>query len=259
MGRKFAGFLLVMIAAGTLPAIAQTAVCIPQFLNGTSQGYTWRTMLILQNREQTQAQVQLRFHDKNGAPLHQFMMRRRGQQGQWGQVGPDGEFSPDPIRARAAVCYCSSGEGNLQAGSVRVRSQSRIHVHARLQLMDSGGQVISESSVVPGPAFRRGWFFADRTEGMDSGLALVNPAADRTTFCTAEVFADNGTVLLGTAPITLGPHSQTARYLFELFPQILAGDVSLIRISCTDPVCALSLYLRGLDFYQIPVVIEDPE
>lgn len=251
-------FPILMIVVSAPPALAQTEICVPQFLNGASGGFTWRTMLVFENREQTQAQVQLRLFNNNGTPLQQLMMMRRGKPGQGGPVGPNGQFSPEPLRARTAAGYCSTGEGGFQAGSVMVQSQSRIQVHARLQLHDPAGNVVSETAITPGPAFRKGWFFADRTEGVQCGLALVNPAEDRTTVCTAEILADDGVTLLGSTPITLGPHSQTAQYLFELFPQILTGDVSLIRITCTDPVCALSLYLRGLEFFQIPVVIEDP-
>jgi hypothetical protein len=249
------GFAALWLQGATV--LAQTQVCVPQFLDGNSGPFQWRTTLVLQNQDQAQAQVQLNFYDNNGTPMRQFEMRRRGGPGSQAQVGPGGQFDPEPIRAGFAVGYQSGGQGALQAGYVSIQSQNRIQVQSRLQLFDSVGNLISEAIVVPGEQFSRSGFYADQAGGAGIGLALTNPSANQTAICTLEIIGADGIAVLGTTQIALGPHSQTARFLFELFPSILTDDVGFVRITCSEPVCALALQLRGLAMAQIPVVIED--
>ena len=239
------------------PALAQTTVCVPQFLNGSLGAYQWRTTLILQNQEQIQAQIQLHFRDSNGAPIQQLRMTRAYGQGPQYGVGLNGEWSPDPIRARSMIALRSTGEGGLQAGYVMVQSQQRIQVQARLQVFDANGTLVSETGAIPGPQFRQGTFYAGRSQGALIGLALINPSTDRTVACTVEVVSEEGEVL-GTTIVALGAHAQIASYLFELFPQLLTDEGTFVRITCVDPVCALVLHLNGLEMFQIPVVVVDP-
>ncbi len=236
-------------------ALAQTQVCVPQFLDGSAGPFQWRTTLILQNQDQTQAQVRLNFYDNNGTPI-QLEMRRRGGSGSPAHAGPGGQFDPEPIRARAAVGYQSGGGGAMQAGYAMIQSQNRIQVQSRLQLLDGVGNIVSEAIVVPGQQFRRAAFYADQADGAGIGLALTNASTNQTAICTLEVIGSDGVTVLGTTQINLGPHSQTARFLFELFPD-LTDEVGFVRITCSEPVCALALHLRGLVMAQIPIVIED--
>ena len=60
--------IFVILAIGTT-AFAQTDLCIPQFLDGVAGPFQWRTMVVLQNQDQNQAQVQMQFYNNNGAPL----------------------------------------------------------------------------------------------------------------------------------------------------------------------------------------------
>ena len=236
-------------------AFGQTDICIPQFVDGIVGPLQYRTMVVLQNQEQNQAQVQLQFYDNNGAPMQQFMMHRRGMHG--GQSpASNGQFTPDPIGPGGAMGYRSGGEGGFQVGFVQIQSQSRIQAHTRAQLFDLSGNLLSETNIIPGPQFHNGSFYADRADGAGIGLALTNISGNQTTICTLEIFADDGT-LLDTTQITLGPHSQIAQFLFQIFPDILTDDVGYVRISCDNPICALALHLRGFGMTQIPVVVED--
>ena len=257
IGRNFHLMSLVVLALAA-PSFAQTTVCVPQFVDGTSGSIRWQTTLILMNQEQTQAQVQLQFRDNDGVPLHQLRMTRAHGQGPGQGVDSNGQFSPEPIRARSMVALQSSGEGGLQSGYVMVQSQQRIQVQTRLQMMDQSGNLLAEVGVTPGPQFRNGSFYAGTSEGALIGMALANPSADVPVTCSVEVVAEDGTVL-GTTDVTLGPHSQIARFLFELFPQLLTDEGIFVRITCPDPVCALVLNLHGFEMFQIPVFVVDPE
>jgi hypothetical protein len=237
-------------------AVAQTQVCVPQFVDGIMGPFQWRTTLVLQNQDQMQSQVQLNFYDTNGAPFQGLAIMRRGGSGSHLQVGPAGQLDPEPIQAHSAAGYQSGGQGAMQAGYVMIQSQNRIHVQSRLQLMDSAGNVVSEAIVVPGAQFRQAGFYADRGDGTGIGLALTNPSASETAICTLEVIGFDESIL-GTTQIPLGPHSQTARFLSELFPGVLMDDVGFVRINCSEPVCALAIHMYGFLMSQIPIVIED--
>jgi len=143
-------------------------------------------------------------------------------------------------------------------GSVMVQSQSRIQVQARLQIMDQNGYLLAETNIGPGPQFRIGHFYAEKPEDAAIGLALNNPSADKTVTCTIEVVAEDATVL-GITTVTLGPHSQIARFLFELFSQLLTDEgIYKVYVTCPDMVCALALYFHGFEMFEIPVFVVDP-
>ncbi len=254
MKRKifFAGGFFLLAAAGS--AFGQTDICIPQFLDGFSGPHQWRTMLIVQNQEQTQAQARFQFYDNDGQVMNQLRLGRRAQNEHHVNTGPGGQFDTDPIRTRAAIAYRSAGDGALKAGFCKVQSQQRLQVHARLEVRNQAGDLLSETSVIPGPAFRLGGFHADRLEGAAIGLALVNPQPITSATCEIQIFDEDGN-LLGSAPKFLGPYSQTAQYLKQTFPQILTDGIGYVVISCDSPVCALALQLRGLSMLQIPVVV----
>jgi hypothetical protein len=254
-GRKlYLMSLAVLVLAAS--AYAQTTACIPQFVNGQSDAIQWRTTLILMNQEQTEAQVQLQFYDNNGLPIRQLQMTRAHGPAQG--TGANGQFSPEPIRARSMVALQSSGQGGLQAGYVTVQSQQRIQVQTRLQLTDQTGNLLAEVGVTPGPQFRMGSFYAGTSKGALIGMSLANPSLDQTVTVNVEVVAEDGTVL-GTTDVTLGPHSQIAQFLFELFPQLLTDEGVFVRITSPDPICALVLNLHGFEMFQIPVFVIDPE
>jgi hypothetical protein len=64
---------------------------------------------------------------------------------------------------------------------------------------------------------------------------------------------------LGALGCRAGSHAQIARFLFELFPQLLNDEGIFVRITCPDPVCALVLNLHGFEMFQIPVFLVGPE
>ena len=117
---------------------------------------------------------------------------------------------------------------------------------------------MAEVGITPGPQFRMGSFYAGTSEGALIGMSLTNPSLDQTVTVSVEVVSEDGTVL-GTTDVTLGPHSQIAKFLFELFPQLLTDEGVFVRITSPDPICALVLNLHGFEMFQIPVFVVDPQ
>jgi len=183
-------------------------------------------------------------------------LRERMGQGPNAEGGPGGQFDTRPMGGGATRSYRSTGEGQFQAGYCLIESDVPIQVHARLQLYESNGNLIGESGIIPGRQFRAGGFFADRTEGREIGIAFMNSNEQAGASCTLEVYEEDGTEPLGTYDLELGPHSQIARYLKELFPDVLADGSGFVKISCDNPVCALVLHLHGFQMLQIPVFVE---
>jgi len=248
------GFVWLFVMGAS--AFAQTQVCIPQFLDGVAGPFQWRTTIVVQNQDQNQAQVHLQFYNSNGTPMQQFRMSQRGGQGPFYDVGANGQCDLAPVGARAAVGYQSGGQGSLQAGFVMLQTQNRIQAHAMLQLLDGSGRVISETIINPTAQFRTGSFYADRGDGAAIGLALANLSATQAATCTLDLVSQEG-VVLGTTQLALAANSHTARFLFELFPNIPNDGVGFVRINSDIPICALALRLRDLAMTQIPVVIEN--
>lgn len=247
-----------MTFSAFLLAQEQERVCVPQFLDGTAGAYRWQTTLMIHNQEQIQTQARLRFYDNEGQPMEGLQLREQMGHGGHAQGGPGGQFETRPLGAGAARSYRSGGEGQYQAGYCLIESDDPLQVHARLQLYGEGGKLIGESGIIPAPQFRFGGFFADRTEGREVGFALMNSDQEATT-CTFEVYAEDGTEPLGTYDLELGPHSQIARYLKELFPDVLADGSGFVKITCDSPVCALVLHLHGFQMLQIPIFINGTE
>ena len=253
-------FVSVLILPGLLTigqAQSEEQVCLPQFVDGTFGPFSWRTTVVLQNQQQTQAQVRLHFYDNNGQPMNGLMLRERLGKGQQGMVGPNGQFDARLLSGQAMRSYRSEGGGPFQAGYCIVESANRVRAHAMIQLFDAQGSLVSETGIIPGAQFRFGSFFADQTEDKGVGLALANSSQTQTAACTIQLFEEETEDLLGETDVQLGPGSQTAQFLFELFPGLLTGEVGFVRISCDKPVCALALQLRGLEMLQIPVFVED--
>lgn len=251
--------ILVLMFSASLVGQDQERICIPQFVDGAAGPFRWHTTLMIHNQEATQTQARLRFFDNQGQPMEGLKLRERMGQGPQAQGGPGGQFETRPLGQGATRSYRSSGEGQFQAGYCLIDSDVPLQVHARLQLYGWDGMLIGESGIIPGPQFRSGGFFADRTEGREVGFALMNSAQQQGALCTLEVWEEDGTEPLGTYELELGPHSQIARYLKELFPDVLADDSGFVKIACDSPVCALALHLHGFQMLQIPVFVDENE
>lgn len=253
--RSFAAVFLWSLWTAA-PALAQNEICIPQFVDGVVGPFRWQTTLVLHNQDRTPAQMQLHFYNNNGQPMAGMTMRGNGGRGPHNQLGPGGQFGPNPVNPGAMVGYRSNGQGPVQAGSVLIQSPNRIQAHAMLHLMDASGNTVSEAGVTPQPPFRAGSFYMDHSGGADVGGSFSNPSPAQPVNCTLEIFGEDGITPLGTAQLSMGPRTQTARLMREIFPGILTDGIGFIRVTCDNPICPLALHLRGFAMTQIPIIVE---
>lgn len=249
------GVLFSFLLLLALPAAAQTDICIPQFVDGMSDGLLWRTTLIVRNQEQTQSQLQIHIRQADGDGMQLRMRQRRGEQAQQHNI-EDGSFSPDAIRERATVAYRSEGDGPLQTGYALVQSQTRIQARAQLQLHDGNGHLLSEVSLVPAAQFQSGTLHVDHTENGQVGLAFVNASDTTTATVTLELFSPDG-VSLGTTTFDLGPRAHIARFVSEWLSGLLTDDVGYLAISSSSPVCGVGVIFREMTMTQAQLFVDE--
>lgn len=250
------GCTILLLQSLFLLGQSQDEICVPQFVNGSLGPFRWETTVMIQNQEQAQAQIQLRFFQNDGQALNNFQFRTRMGFGKQFQVGSNGLLTPDPVRERSMMSLRSAGQGPLQIGFCLIQSQGRIQAQARLHVYDSSGTLLHEAALSNPGRFLQGSFFADLTDGRQMGVVVTNPSAETTANCRLEIFAEDGVEALGSVDLQMGPHSQSSKYLFEYFPDLLTGDVGFVRITCDNPVCALALQLKGLSMLQVPIFVE---
>jgi hypothetical protein len=244
--------IALFIAVPSL-ALAQTSppVCIPQFVDGASGQVRWQTTLMIHNQDMTQAQIQLHFYRSDGQPL-QMMVNERERQRRRIETGPDGQATTN-LGAHTAVSLRSMGQGPLQTGSCLIDSAARIEVHSMIHFYDAQGNLLQETAVISQPQFRAADVPIDQTDSAAVGIAVANPA-DQSVVATFEFIAEDGTTVLGSFQVTLGPHAQIARFVREMFPGF-PDDIGSVRITTSSPVCGMVLRLTGLDLMQVPVFI----
>jgi hypothetical protein len=233
------------------PAQTSSSICIPQFVDGTAGPVRWQTTLIIQNQETTQAQIRLHFYRSDGQPS-QTTLNERERLRRRIQAGADGAAATD-LGPGAAGSFRSGGQGPLQTGSCLVDSPARIQAHSMIHLYDGQGNLLQETGIVSQPQFRIANVFVDQADNAAVGLAVANPS-DQSISATFEFIAEDGTTVLGSFEVTLGPHAQIARFVREMFPNFPEG-IGFIRITTSSPVCGMALRLRGLDLSQVPVFI----
>jgi hypothetical protein len=251
-----AGAAILSVFAFSQPLLAQTNMCIPQFVDGTSGGLRWQTSIILQNQAMTQAQVMLQLYNTDGRPLAGMMMNRLGPGGMQFQSGSNGQLNPNPINARSMLAYRSPGTEPFQNGFLMIQSQTRIQAHTMLHLHDFSGNLLSETGIIPHPPFAVGSFWINPSAGPRYGLSLANSSATNPATVTLEFFADDGITPLGTVTLQLGPRTQIAKFVDEWFTTMAPGATGFVRITATSSICGLALQLRGLVMTQIPILIE---
>ncbi len=252
-----AGTVVSFLFVFSQTLLAQTNICVPQFVDGVSAGLRWQTTLVLHNQLMTPAQLMLQLYNTTGQPLSGMMMNRPGTGGMQFQFGPNGQFNPNPINARSMLSYRSPGVGPFQNGFLEVQSQDRIQAHLMMHVYDSSGNLLSETGIVPHAPLRIGNFWTNPSGSARFGLALANSSGTTPATVTLEFLAEDGVTPIGTATFQLGPRAQIARFVDEWLTNFVPGTAGFVRITATSPICGLALQFRGLMMTQIPILIEN--
>lgn len=226
-------------------SVAPTLV-FPQIAHGDGNA----SSLVLTNASsRTVSRATVAFRDDNGDP---FFLSLTGQ-------GSTSGFVLNNLEPNQTVALNTAGSGTLKSGSAQVTSDPALGGIVLFQVPNAGvtGVASSDSAggfdlpVVPQPS-------AASSTGTDvpSGVAIVNLGAKSTTV-RLELWDSAGRRSDGVISVTLPPYGHTAKFLFQLYPQIIfAGFSGSLRVvSSTSLVAVTALQLGGQagQFSALPV------
>jgi hypothetical protein len=249
IGLVFALQALVVSAQET-----ETELCLPQFVHGTFQDdFRWESSILFFNLSDQELTPEFTFRTAEGEPMMGGLRTRLGR-GDELEIGEGGLFSPaQPFAGRTGTTLRTTSQNEFQSGFVTVRAPGQFGILTRAHLFDAQGNLISETSIIPQPAFRTGGFVIDTMEGQRTGFALTN-AGEQPATCTLTFFQEGEAEASGEVVLEeLGAHTQRAQNLDEIFPDLFADEAGFVLINCDQPVCALAINMRGVTATQIPI------
>lgn len=167
---------------------------------------------------------------------------------------------PVQIPARSTRRLTTSGTGSLQAGWAEFRSDQAVTGASGFSTRDSGGRIYSDVGVSESPLAKHFTFFADSMGGANTGVALVNPSANRQIAVSVELRRANGTRVTGHSRL-LPPRHHVALFLNELFPGVagIGAFEGSVVLQSEDAFAGVTLRTVGAQLTSVPMVtLPDP-
>ncbi len=257
--RTFLGLasLLFCLTLANQPVRAEnTIVCIPQFAEGFDGQSVWQTQLFLDGRAFDASQAVINVFNPQGLFLH------RVGPGEFLFIGPFFRrsllpiFGPIPIFGSFAFLDLLSQP--LRTGFFTVESPGSLNFTAVISRFNLSGCLISQLVISPVDPFRRATLVSQDIEARVLAFALANTDTLKRALGRFDFFPLGSQVPLFSFPFDIGPRSQFARFLFDMFPELTSGGLrGFIRISSDSPISLMAISLDGNAMQQVPVVIEE--
>ncbi len=214
--------------------LTQSQSFSPLYLAQIADGGGWRTTIIfLNSSDSADATGMLKFLDDTGGPLT-VRVGGAGSSSSFPYRIPPGGFlrvetdgSPATARVGSALLLPDAGSEKPVAGGV-------------FQLTKAG-ILITESGVPSAVPTLHAKIYIDKSDGHDTGLALVNTGATPSQINVQALGAD-GATFVGEATLQLSGHGHTARFAGQLIPGGLPdGFRGILDVSSSTPFAALTL------------------
>ncbi|RPJ61439.1 MAG: hypothetical protein EHM23_06980 [Acidobacteria bacterium] len=220
--------LLVLLATGSL-VLGQETSYLPQVADGQGQGQglVIKTTFVFFNPSQEAVGVQLFLTDYAGGPLA-LVIPDLG-------TGANFTFSLGPGGTRF---FQSAGAGPLQVGGARVEATRAIGVSAVFTILNGSGGFLTEAGLGAVVPMQRFILPVDATEGVDTGLALLNVDQVETAI-SFRLHPESG-ASGPQAAFTLGASAQRAIFLSELFRQ-LGPFRGTLEVESSRPLAAVGV------------------
>ena len=209
-------------------------VYFPQVANGTFEGATYQTTLVLLNTGRTVPSVRVEFFGSNGAsmtlPLKDFGERN---------------FVDVSLERGHTLELQTTGQGTVQAGYARVWAPRDVGGTAVFTFWRNGIRLFEAGVPAVVPSLRQSVFLDNLEAGRDIGFAIANSSANALNV-TFKLYDSTGT-LRATRPITeipgLAGATYLAKYAAEIFPVIAQQNIKsgIIAIESQEPVAAVTL------------------
>ena len=207
-------------------SLAQQEYLLPQVVNGTFSGGSYRMTFVIVNNNDQPANFSIKLTDDNGAPLSVTIPN----------LGSKSEF-PLTLGAGATAMYQTDGSGILQTGAARVTSAVPLGVSAIFSVYDGSGRFQTEAGVGTSAVATDIVIPVDTTGNFNTGVALFNP--DNNNAELSFQLIDQSGQLTSRSSLSLGAGKHIARFISgtgQLFPLVtnFRGTMSITCLLYTS-------------------------
>jgi hypothetical protein len=157
--------------------------------------------------------------------------------------GVSGSTFPYSIPASGSLVLQTNGSpSSTQVGWIRVTPNpgSNAPVGAGLFSYSPAGILITESGVPSALPTTKARLYVDKTNGHDTGIALINPGNTNATV-TMSAFQTDGVTSVGSSQFDVAGGGYRAAFAGQLVPGLPGGFKGVAEISATSPFVALTL------------------
>jgi hypothetical protein len=231
--------------------IVSAELLFPEVADGTSGDTSWRTTLILSNRDYGMSSVSVAFIQDDGLPMTVTIQGTPVGLVIQNQTGSLFRFNLPPL---GRLQIETTGAGNLKTGWARVQSNKSIAGITIFSLYKSGN-FINEVGAPATPALKSFSFLVETRANIHTAIAIANP--NPSTAQASLVLRDSQGILLDSSvSLTIPGNGHVQKYLTELYPQsIVTTDLKgTLEVGSFVPIVGISFRQKEMDFTWLPLI-----
>ncbi len=233
--------ILIMGFFMTVAGLAQQTVYVPQIGHGDG----FETTLSFINLSGTTSRAEVRAYTDNGTPLN--LLLRAASPFEDAQAVSEMGLETAPLGYGALSTY--SFNPSVQVGWAEITTEDSVAVEVVFSRYAASRQLLTSTSVLPGPLTTEFSFIAFANPVARSGLALLNPPDAVATANVALRLFDRFGFLVGERVVPLAPGRKISRFVdeAELFPGLEGQDFSgTVEVRSDVPVAVMPLRVQGI-------------
>jgi len=235
---------------------ANTIACIPQFAEGFDGQTVWQTQVFIDGRAFGADQAAINVFSPQGQ-----LLRRVGP-GEFPFSGPFVRRPRFPIFSTISLFGSGSFRDLLfqpfRSGFLILESPGSLNFTALIRRFSLSGDLMSELVITPFDPFRRATLLSEEIEARVLAFAATNADTVKRALGRFDFFPLGSPTPMLSFPFEIGPHSQFASFLFDMFPELASGGLKgFIRISSDSPISLIAVSIDGNALQQAPIVIEE--
>lgn len=251
-----------ILTACVLPARAQQAASpnvyvFPLFLDGTTGGATYRSVLKITNTSTTN-------------PMQCTLTQRNTSSPFVGVDGTsysadvfDGGFSPPALTQITLDRFLpweilrTNAQSSLKSGYAKLSCPGTVQTQLQFSLSDSQNNKIAEATVVPATAGRSFQFLVDRRDGTRLGFSFVNDSAAFSQYVL--IARDRFNYEVDRFYDTIEASSQVSRFADELLslPSDFVGSIEIVGLNAGQSYYGIGFQFTGTVFTTIQPLVRD--
>ncbi len=199
---------------------------LPQIADGpTPSGGALQTTFLLYNLNPTPTTVTLSLAQASAVP---WTVNIPG-------LGNNSTFTVT-LAAGGSAFLQTDGQGASTTGAAAISSTQPIGISAIVTATDADGNFLSETAMPPSPVQQKFLLAFDTTNGINTGLALFNPASQPVTL-TVNQLDPTGNLVASAQSQPIAPGAHMTAYITDLFPAAM-GLQGALSVTATGWVGA---------------------